>query len=119
VPPTSSTPTVVVCPHAGLHDGQTVQVYASGFQNAKPTLLTKALVVVECADKSTDTKQADCGPLHFLNPDKNGRVSYSMTVTRIVGSNKNVCGATYQCLISVAQPTPKPTYEADQHISFV
>jgi hypothetical protein len=116
--PTSSSPTVVVCPSTGLHDGQTVHVYASGFQNAKPTALTKALVVTECADKGNDTQQADCGSLHFVNPDAQGRVDLPITVVQVVGSNKDVCGAKYKCLISVAQPKQPPDYEADQHISF-
>lgn len=117
-PPTSSTPTVVVCPGTGLRDGQTVHVYASGFQNAKPTVLTAALVVTECADKGNNTQQGDCGALHFVNPDASGRVSLTITVVKVVGSNKNVCGATYKCLISVAQPKQPPDYEADQHINF-
>jgi hypothetical protein len=117
-PPTASTPTVVVCPRSGLHDGQTVHVYASGFQNAKPTALTKALVVTECADKGNDTQQGDCGDLHFVNPDADGRVELTITVTKVVGANKNVCGAKYKCLVSVAQPKQPPDYEADQHITF-
>jgi Neocarzinostatin family len=117
-PPTASKPTVVVCPATGLHDGQTVHVYASGFQNAKPTALTPALVITECADKGNDTQQADCGALHFVNPDSNGRVSMTITVVKVVGSNKNVCGETYKCLVSVSQPKQPPDYEADQHISF-
>lgn len=118
-PPTATTPTVVVCPSSGLHDGQTVHVYASGFQNAKRSgLMPAALVVTECADKGNDTQQADCGALHFVNPDSNGKVSITITVTKVVGSNKNVCGQTYRCLVSVAQPKQPPDYEADQHISF-
>ena len=108
-----------MCPSTGLHDGQTVHVYASGFQNAKPSVLLKALVVTECADKGNNTQQADCGSLTFVNPDSNGRVSLTIIVKKIVGSNKNVCGQTYQCLVSVAQPKQPPTYEADQHIKFL
>jgi hypothetical protein len=118
--PTAAEPTVVVCPSTGLQDGQSVHVYASGFQNAKRTgLMPAALVVTECADKGNNTQQADCGELHFVNPDSNGRVSITITVTKVVGSNKNVCGEKYRCLVSVAQPKQPPDYEADQYISFV
>ncbi len=118
-PPTASTPTVVVCPRTGLHDGQSVHVYASGFQNAKPSALTAALVVTECADKGNGTQPGDCGDLHFVNPDANGRVDLSITVAKVVGANKNACGTKYKCLISVAQPKQPPDYEADQYITFV
>lgn len=118
-PPTATKPTVVVCPSTGLRDGQTVHVYASGFQNAKRTgLMPAALVVTECADKGNNTQQGDCGDLHFVNPDSSGNVSITITVDKVVGSNKVVCGQQWQCLVSVAQPKQPPDYEADQHIHF-
>jgi hypothetical protein len=45
-------------------------------------------------------------------------VELTITVTKVVGANKNVCGAKYKCLVSVAQPKQPPDYEADQHITF-
>jgi len=108
--PSAAKPTVVVCPNTGLREGQTVKVYASGFPKSA------FVVVIECADKGTATKQSDCGAIHTTRMTADGTlVGYEIQVSKTAGSN--TCGAT-PCLISVTQASLNPKYEADQHISF-
>jgi hypothetical protein len=87
-----------------------VKVYASGYPKSA------YVVVIECADKGTATRQSDCGPLHATRMSADGTLSgFQIEVTKTPGSN--TCGST-PCLISVTQAALNPKYEADQHITF-
>ncbi|MCL6538803.1 MAG: hypothetical protein K6T28_09515 [Acidothermus sp.] len=98
-----------------MKDGQTVHVTASGFSP------NESLVVEECADKGTNTGPGDCDleGLVQVTSDANGNVTADYKVKKgPFGANHIVCSATQPCLLSVTQPTPNPSEEADVRLNF-
>ncbi|MHB1594739.1 MAG: hypothetical protein ACYCO9_21730 [Streptosporangiaceae bacterium] len=88
---------------------------ASGFSPAQ------SLVVTECASKGTATGPGDCdlAGMQSVTSDAGGRVKVEFTVTKgPFGASNIVCGPAQACLISVTQPVPSPTQQANARISF-
>ena len=107
--------TIIVSPHTGLQNGQTVHVTAAGFTPNEP------LGVIECVDKGATTGEGDCdvSRLKSVSSDARGHVDTTFTVmTGPFGSNNVSCTKTTPCLISVSQQSLAPTEEADGPISF-
>lgn len=124
-PPPSSTPLATVCPtHSDLADGQTVTVYADGFQNSPPVLIFgKKLVVAECVNNSQSTKESDCAPINYntqMFQPSNGAIGpVQLTVHKTFGKGNNFHDCTKEdCLVAVSQPELKPKFEADVHLHF-
>lgn len=108
-------PTISITPAGPYTDGQTVHVTGSGFSPHE------SLVVEECANKGTNTGPGDCDleGLVSITSDANGNVTADYKVKKgPFGANKIVCSASQPCLLSVTQPTPNPTEEADVPLSF-
>ncbi len=107
--------TIVVTPHAGLRNGQSVRVAAAGFTP------NETLGVVECADKGAATGEGDCDIAHLktVTSDARGHVDTTFTViSGPFGSSNVSCTTATPCLISVSQQSLAPTEEADGRISF-
>jgi Neocarzinostatin family len=107
--------TATVTPATGLTDKQMVQVVGAGFTPQEP------LQVIECADKGTATGPGDCNlaGAQSVVSDPTGHVRAQLQVLRgPFGGSNIVCGPTQRCLVSVTQPTPVPTEEADVPIQF-
>lgn len=108
-------PTVRIVPATGLHDGQSVHVYASGFTPGE------ALQVVQCAAKGNATGPGDCNlsGMMAVSSDAAGRVAATLTVDRgPFGANHVVCSGSTKCLVSVTQASLQPSEEADAPITF-
>ena len=106
---------ITVTPQRDLPARALVRVQASGFTP------NQALVVTECAAKSTATGPGDCnlGGIATVASDAHGAVDLRFSVTRgPFGANRITCSATQPCLISVSQATPSPSEEADAPITF-
>jgi Neocarzinostatin family len=118
---TATTPSVKVCPHDGLHDGQTVTVEGWGF---KPNT---QLAVAECRDAGQSTSLADCNinsvvtysPGAKVTSDADGHVGPLRIIVNKAFKEVN-CG-TESCLIAISEPTlnPDPKDEGDVHLHFV
>jgi hypothetical protein len=118
---TSTTPSVKVCPHTGVHDGQTVTVEGWGF---KPNT---QLAVAECRDRGDDTNLSDCNidsvisysPSAKVTADANGHIGPLRIVVKKTFKGVN-CGAE-SCLVAVSEPTlnPDPSDEGDVRLHFV
>ena len=105
----------MVEPSSELASPATVRVLASGFSGGE------ALVVSECADKGARTGPGDCdlATAAFVSSDATGHVETQLTVTKgPFGQNRIVCGRPFRCLVSVSQPVPHPSEEADAPIGF-
>lgn len=119
-PPPSTLPTVVVTPHTGLSDVQTVTVEGFHF---KPNTL---LAVAECHDRGLNTGLPDCNinnvitysPGAKVHSDANGHVGPLQITVRKTFKSVN-CG-TVKCLVAISEPTlqPDPSDEGDQYIHF-
>lgn len=85
---------VTVTPASGLHDGQTVQVQATGFKPAE------ALAVTQCKDDASGP--ADCSSIQTTTSNASGDVSTTYVVHQgPFGENQVVCSPTQACVIGV------------------
>jgi hypothetical protein len=118
--PGPTLPTVVVTPHYGLSDTQTVTVEGFHF---KPNQL---LAVAECHDRGLATGLPDCNinnvitysPGAKVHSDANGHVGpLQITVRK---SFKSVDCGTVKCLVAISEPTLQPDVsdEGDRYIHF-
>ncbi len=108
-------PRITITPSRKLRSGQSVNIVGTGFS------AFEALAVTECANKGTKTTSGDCNlnELVQITSDAHGRVALSFVARKgPFGANHIVCGSTQSCLISVTQPVPAPTQEADAPITF-
>ena len=118
--PGDTTPSVKVCPHSALRDGQTVTVEGWGF---KPNT---QLAVAECRDRGNDTNLSDCNidsvityaPGAKVTSDAHGHIGPLRIVLK--KSFKDVDCGTESCLVAVSEPTlsPDPSDEGDVHLRF-
>ncbi|HZC73330.1 MAG TPA: neocarzinostatin apoprotein domain-containing protein [Jatrophihabitans sp.] len=117
---TSTTPSVEVCPHDGLHDGQTVTVQGWNFTP------NTALAIAECRDAGQSTNLSDCNidsvvtysPGAKVKSDADGHVG-PMRIT-VDKTFKEINCATQSCLIAISEPTlnPDPNDEGDVRLEF-
>lgn len=117
---TATKPSVKICPHSGLHDGQTITVEGWNF---KPNT---TLAVAECHDRGDATGLPDCNidnvltyvPGAKVKSDANGHIG-PVTIT-VKKTFKAVDCSKVKCLVAVSEPTlsPDPSDEGDQYISF-
>lgn len=106
---------MTVTPATGLAATQTVLVQATGFSPGE------SLVVTQCADKGTATGPGDCDltGMQSVTADTSGQVRVQFTVHKgPFGANNITCGPAQGCLISVTQPSPSPTEQANAPVKF-
>jgi hypothetical protein len=118
--PQPSLPSVVVTPHNGLGNVQTVTVEGFHF---KPNTL---LAVAECRDRGQDTNLPDCNinnvityaPGKKVRSDANGHVGPIQITVRKTFKEID-CGGV-KCLVAISEPAlrPDPADEGDQYIHF-
>ncbi len=95
---TAVVPKVTVAPTTGLHDGQGVDVTATGFPP------NTQLAVQQCADKGQQTTPGDCDldKTVSVTSDVAGIVHTSLRVTvGPFGTNKVTCAPPQRCLVLV------------------
>ena len=108
-------PQIVITPSRDLRNDQRVRISGTGFSTFE------ALVVTECANKGKKTTSGDCNLIGLvqITSDAHGRVALNFVAIKgPFGGNHVVCGTKQSCLISVTQPVPAPTEEADAPITF-
>jgi len=106
---------VTVTPSTGLHDGETVQVEATGYAPGKQ------LVVTECS-AVPDASASDCAVVsaHFATPSSAGTIDVAITVDAgPFGLNHIRCDIAPGCIISVTDIAFTPTELATAPIQFV
>jgi len=106
---------ITVTPSTGLVNGQTVTIKGKNFD---PSI---KVIAVQCIDKGTSTGPGDCN-INLLalpkgiTPAADGTFTTTLTVVSKV--HGTACSTSAPCLVSVTDPTPNPSIEADAPISF-
>jgi hypothetical protein len=93
-------PKMTITPDAGLTNGQTVSITASGFP------ANEQLGITECANKGAQTGAGDCdlGTIKIATATATGTVSTSVAVALgPFGQNNIVCTNKPGCILSLAQ----------------
>ncbi len=90
-------PTITVVPSAGLADGQTVTVTATGF------LPNTSITLTECTSSSSDSLPCDQSTELYVPDDGSGAFTFGYDVSRIINVNSiNVDCALSPCILSAA-----------------
>lgn len=112
---TSTAATITVTPSTGLNSGDTVTIHGTHFN---PKI---QVIAVECIDNGNSTQASNCNinllsmPAGFY-PAANGTFTATLKVYKSFGGN--TCSSSTPCLVSVTQPNPNPSEEADAPIRF-
>lgn len=113
-----------------LTSGQNIAVTAGGFKPGE------TILVLECADKGTNTLNPDCTSPTEVVVDSTGHARATLPVIKgpfpiekkkikafplgqvEFGANHPTCSATQLCLVSASEEQATGGLEADEHITF-